>query len=660
MVPEARSGRRTAYVPAYDGVRALAVLAVLAFHGGVVWAGGGFLGVDAFLVLSGFLITSLLLQERQRTGTVALAAFWGRRARRLLPALFVMVTAVALSARAFLPPEELRLLRGDGLAALFYVANWRMILRGGDYFAQTSAPSPLQHTWSLGIEEQFYLLWPLLLLLVVGRGRRWLLLLCGAGVVVSTVALASRYSLADPGRAYYGTDTRAASLLVGAGLATLLAGDLVRRGPGRRRPLLATLALLGGVATAWLWTHAAGDDAALYRGGLLAAALAVAAVLAHVALVPDGMSARLLSVPPLPALGRISYGVYLWHWPLFLAVDAGRTGLRGTPLFLLRCTVTLLVAVASYVLVERPIRSGRMLWRRPLHVSGIAAATAVTVAAVVTAAGSGEGGSGPVAAAARSVSDGIDRLPAASAVPAGRTSRPDPAVAHRRRPGEPVVVDVFGDSVAWSLVSYLPRTRGLDARDRTMLGCGVARTAPYRYYGQTYPTVARKCRAWPRLWRRAVAADDPDVAFILVGRWETMDRVLHGRWTHVGEPGLDAYLRAQLERAVALAGRRGARVVLATEPFNRRGERPDGGLWPEDEPSRVVAWNRLLRGVAARHPEVQVVDLGRRVSPQGRFSWDAGGVQVRADGLHLTPAGVRTWVAPWLLPRLRAAAGETP
>src|SRR5687768_6802538 len=149
--------RRTTHVPALDGVRAVAVVAVLAFHGGLPGASGGFLGVDAFFVLSGYLITALLLAEWTRNGgRIDLAAFWGRRARRLLPALLLMVTAVAIGARALLPPEEVRLLRGDGIAALLYVANWRMTYRGGDYFAQTAAPSPLEHTWSLGIEEQFY------------------------------------------------------------------------------------------------------------------------------------------------------------------------------------------------------------------------------------------------------------------------------------------------------------------------------------------------------------------------------------------------------------------------------------------------------------------------------------------------------------------------
>jgi hypothetical protein len=231
---------------------------------------------------------------------------------------------------------------------------------------------------------------------------------------------------------------------------------------------------------------------------------------------------------------------------------------------------------------------------------------------------------------------------------------------HVVRPGERVVVDVFGDSVAWSMAIALPDHHRLDIRDRTLLGCGVTLTAPYRYFGHLYETTWRSCRPWAKLWRRAIARDDPDVALILVGRWETMDRVLDGRWTHIGEPAYDAHLRERLQTAISIAGAHGARVLLATHPYNRRGERPDGGLFAEDRPERVTAWNDLLRGVAAANPDVGVIDLGRRITPDGRFSWTAGGHVMRTDGLHLDPTGVRERIAPWLFPRLIAVAEQPP
>jgi peptidoglycan/LPS O-acetylase OafA/YrhL len=660
----AKSHRRTVvadprphagYVPALDGIRALAVAAVLAFHGGMPWASGGFLGVDAFFVLSGYLITTLLLAEWQRTGGIALAAFWGRRARRLLPALLLVILAVTIGARHLLPPEDIRPLRGDGIAAVFYIANWRMILSGGDYFAQTAAPSPLEHTWSLAIEEQFYLLWPLLLLVLLAGRRplRRLVAVCAVGAVASAVGLALLYSAADPGRAYFGTDTRAASLLVGAALAAVLATRDRSAGPlrpGLGRSMLGGLALVGAGATVWAWTHLSGADGRLYHGGLAAGAVAVAAVLAHIALVPGGLSARILSVPPLPALGRISYGVYLWHWPVFIAANAERTGLHGPALFTLRCLVTVAIATASYVLVERPIRSGAFLRQGRIALTSAAGAVAAAVVLVATTALP----SLPGEAAAGSMTDGIDRVGAHASHSDSSVAAAQPAGA--RLLGQRVVVDVFGDSVAWSLVANLPSHPGLDIRDRTIMGCGVTRAAPFRYWGEIHPTWNQKCPRWPRLWRRAITSDDPDIAFVLVGRWETMDAQLEGRWTHLGGPAFDAYLMSELGRAVSVAGAGGARVVLATEPYNRRHERLDGSLYPEDRPGRVTHWNALLREFAAAHPGVKVLEFGKRVCPDGRFTWTAGGVRIRTDGLHLAPEGVGTWIAPWLFPRLLAAA----
>ena len=681
--------RARTHVPALDGIRAVAVAAVLAFHGGLPGATGGFLGVDAFFVLSGYLITALLLAEWTRSGgRLDLAGFWGRRVRRLLPALLLMVTVVAIGARALLPPEEIRLLRGDGIAALLYVANWRMIFRGGDYFAQTAAPSPLEHTWSLGIEEQFYLLWPLVLCAVLyvrpaghrsGRARArlwWLVVLCAAGIVASTAALAVTYSVEDPGRAYYGTDTRGAGLLIGASLAALLA---LRRGrptgpgsppatprpptPRWQRAGLGGSAAVAAAVVVWTATHLSGTDEVLYQGGMAGIALAVAVVIAHVALVPSGWSARLLSLPPLPVLGRISYGVYLWHWPVFIAANADRTGLDGLTLFAVRCLLTVGVASLSYLLVERPIQL-RVRPKRPVFVAtgaGAAIAAGAVVLVVTTAVPPL-----PSQPAEASVVTAVDqflegdgdvedhRLAQSKETTRPPQSRPTPPL-HHRRPGHPVVVDVFGDSVAWTLVNYLPSHPDLDVRDRTLMGCGVSRTAPFRYFGRTYPGLMPTCRDWPRIWRAAIARDDPDVAVILVGRWETMDRFLDGRWTHIGEPEFDAHLRAELDLAVRVAAARGAHVLLATEPYNRRGERLDGSLYPEDEPERVTAWNKLLLSVASRHPTVKVIDFGERVSPGGRFTWTAGGYQIRSDGLHLTPSGVQGWIAPWLLPQLIGA-----
>ncbi|MFC3383609.1 acyltransferase family protein [Couchioplanes azureus] len=649
-----------AYSPALDGVRALAVGAVLLFHGGVAVLGGGFLGVDAFFVLSGFLITSLLLAEYRGSGRIDLPAFWARRARRLLPALLLVLGTVVVVGRGTSAPEELPALRLDALSAVAYVANWRMMDRGGGYFAETAAPSPLQHTWSLAIEEQFYLLWPLLVVLVLAlarhRRRRALLAVCGAGAAGSWIAAAVLSGPAHADRAYYGTDTRAAALLGGAALAVVLTRGTAGRdaSPALRR-LLGAAAAVGAAVTAGLWIGADGADRWLYHGGFVVAALAVMAVLAHVVVSPGAPMARLLAVAPLVWLGRISYGVYLWHWPLFQWLSADRTGLTGPGLLAVRVTATLAVAAASYVLVERPLRHARWI-RRPAFTPGLAGATTAATAVVAVLATVPP----PVPPAAAIDLDQALTVPSAGAGPRTRDAAmttPPPAQRPGRRPGKPRI-SIFGDSVAWSLGTYLPEQSRLDIESRGVQGCGIARLPEIRYIGfphTNYPG----CETWDRRWRRNVRQDDPDVAVILLDRWELMDRKLDGRYRHVGQPDYDAYLRGELDLAIRTVTSRGAVPVLLTAPYTRRAERPDGGLWPEDQPQRVDAWNALLKDAARRHGAA-VLDLNRRVCPDGEFTWRAGGVRVRGDGLHFTPDGVRRHIAPWLLPHLARIAVRGP
>jgi peptidoglycan/LPS O-acetylase OafA/YrhL len=649
----ARSERVYRYQPALDGVRALAVTAVLLFHGGVPFLPGGFLGVDAFFVLSGFLITSLLLAEHQRHGRIRLAAFWGRRARRLLPALLLLLICVVFAGRYLLPPVEVELLRGDALAALGYVANWRMIYRGSDYFAQTAAPSPLQHTWSLGIEEQFYLLWPLIvvgLLALTAKAavrRGVLLAVTLAGTAASVAAMTIWYRPEDVNRAYFGTDSRAQALLIGCALAVLLARPTARQGR-RWHPVLGVLALAGAAGTGWLWTHAGGTAGWLYHGGLTMGALAVAALIAHAVRSPRSPTARLLGLAPLVWLGRISYGVYLWHWPLFQFVGSERTGLTGPMLLAVRMALTLVIAIASYHLLERPIREGRWLRRMPrlVPVGAALAAVGVTVTAVGVA-------TMPTASLAAGTAPApVVVLPPASARPATPGAIPPPMRRPGRRPGTQPRVTILGDSVAWTLGTYLPPHPGIQVTVRAVEGCGIAVLPNILELGTPH-TNYPYCQYWPSIWRKGVTADDPDVAVILLDRWELMDRKLNGVYQHVGQAPYDAYLTGQLDQAVAIASARGARVVLLTAPYTHRAETPSGGLYSEDQPARVDAWNALLRAEAAKRPKtVTLLNLNKLVCPGGTFTWSVNGLRVRSDGLHFTPAGVQRLIAPWLLPKL--------
>ncbi len=671
MAPVRRAGRnaiwdqseRRSGIPALDGLRAIAVALVLVGHGGIPGVSGGFIGVDIFFVLSGFLITSLLLDELGRTGRIDLTGFWIRRARRLLPALVLMVLTVA-AARELLPYQALTGLRSDAIAAFLWIANWRFVAQQTDYFTQGAPPSPLQHTWSLGVEEQYYLVWPILLiavtLLLAARAKRYFakttvghvrfatFVIATLGAIASAAAAIVFTSDTTRDRIYFGTDTRAQALLVGAAASALLVRDwpslnrgwcLIRTRWGRRIARLLPIVGLAGLAAI---THYATGSAGEFRHGLLiVVATAAVLVVAPVALEQRGLVARILAWRPLVWLGTISYGVYLWHWPIFLALNGERTGWTGLGLFGARCALTVAVAFASWWLIEQPIRR----WRPervpllPLAAATVATAAAATMLVVPVGTGPGlrEVGLPP----------GVSAVAAVSPSPPGQ---PGPAPGPRD-PNQPFTVSVFGDSIGWTLMHYLPPTPGFRFIDHTVIGCSLVRGTPYSYIGQTLEQRA-ECDAWPGRWTTQIGQDRPDVALLIIGRWETVDRVNEGQWTHIGDPTFDAYLNFELHRALNIVGSTGVRVMVATVPYSRGGEKPDGRLYPEDQPDRVNQWNTMLRNAVGQHPNVGIIDLNKKLCPDGVYTAKVDGIKVRSDGVHLTPEGAK-WLLPWLEESLR-------
>jgi peptidoglycan/LPS O-acetylase OafA/YrhL len=340
-----------------DGLRAVAVLAVVLYHLNVGWASGGLLGVGVFFVLSGYLITDLLLAEREREGAIALGRFWLRRARRLLPALWVMLVVVTLWI-AFLAPAQVAGVRGDLVAALLYFSNWWYAFQHVSYFASFGAPSPLGHLWSLAVEEQFYLIWPLLLILATRWvRRRWLLVgVVVAGVVASAWAMATLVQPgSDPTRVYEGTDTRAFQLLIGAALAFVWPSRRLT-GPisALRRRGLDALGAVGMAVIVVMVMDTNEYETFLYRGGMVIlslATVAVVAVLAH----PSTLLGRILGAPPLRWIGVRSYGIYLWHYPI-IVLTSPVVGTAGPLLTLAQVGATLAVAALSWRFVEEPIR----------------------------------------------------------------------------------------------------------------------------------------------------------------------------------------------------------------------------------------------------------------------------------------------------------------
>jgi peptidoglycan/LPS O-acetylase OafA/YrhL len=351
-----RAAKTSWRAPGLDGVRALAVLAVLAFHGGVSWIPGGFLGVDVFFVLSGYLITDLLIARFQRTGAIGIGDFYQRRARRLLPALALMLVTVTATV-SLLQPSQRAGLRPALLGAVTYTSNWWQALAKQSYFSLYGQPPVFQHLWSLAVEEQFYLLWPLLLavILIKVRGQAARALFAWSGALISALLMLAMYTPgSDPSFVYYGTDTHATALMVGAALAITWPLAEVAATSGTRLRALDVAGAAGLVVLAWATWHLAGPDPVLYPYGLVIAAVAAGGLI--LAAAAPGSVAAMLSWKPLRWLGVRSYGVYLWHWPV-IAITTGAAARSAGSLgsHMTDTVLPIALAAASWRWVEEPI-----------------------------------------------------------------------------------------------------------------------------------------------------------------------------------------------------------------------------------------------------------------------------------------------------------------
>jgi peptidoglycan/LPS O-acetylase OafA/YrhL len=640
------------YRPALDGVRAVAVVAVIAYHLELPLL-GGFLGVDLFFVLSGYLITRLLLDEHSRTGRVHVGHFWARRVRRLLPAALLVVAACAVAA-ARGPLLDLDARRDDMIATIFYYANWHFIETDQSYFTQYEGVSPLRHMWSLAIEEQFYVVWPLVVLglLAVGRGRtRGLAVVAAAAAVLSVLAMAGLHDSAGPSRAYYGTGTRAHALLVGALLAVLLCSrrELLSRAVPAR--LWTLLALLSGTAVVLAMLLVTDTSTSYYTGGSFVFALAAAALLLALEVGPDRGLRAGLSRPPLVAVGRVSYGLYLWHWPFVVWVQPSSWTAQ-----LLIVALTAAAATVSFVLVERPIRAGAVPWlkrsaRRLAVVAPVAVAITVGLALQLTG--------GPTLAVAQQVEDhSVTPCPGPTSycvrVPAGE--------------GQPMVV-LSGDSTSLALdpgMRVMARQAGFGYTQSGRNGCSFVpvRVGPP---GTAGAAQAERCATSAEGWLAEVRnAVRPDV-------WVMADRLLLSPLhTPAGELEPTDEARRPLIRDALVRTLRGLVemgdevVILETPPL---AEAVDCALGMEnvtcgdrsrstrDPATRLL--NQIYREAAAE------VGEGVRVVPTADIlcTGDDGmcpalldGVLGRYDTVHYTAEYSRRFVRQ-LLPRLEIGVG---
>ncbi len=516
MPEPVKRGQR--YMPGLDGLRAIAVLAVIAFHLEFGWAPGGLLGVGVFFTLSGYLITDLLLAQLARTSRIHILSFWLARARRLLPALFVMLAVVVAWVTLFGPAQPPDFREAVGAAAL-YVSNWWLIFQHISYFARFASPSPLNHLWSLAVEEQFYLIWPFLLLLgvrIVGevrnrtevRPRLALVTLLLAGASAIEMALLYHPSL-DPSRVYYGTDTRAFELLAGAALAMVWPSRrLSSRVKASAQRTVDGLGIAGLIVIAVMFWRTDQYSPFIYEGGfvlLSAATVLVIAALVH----PAAKLGAILGWAPLRWIGVRSYGIYLWHYPIIVLTTP--SGAHGTDLLrdALQVGATFAIAALSWRFVEEPVRHGALarLWKqirsgswRAERVSRAAwavlsAGLAVFVIACAGLAGVGSGLTGtPPPALGHDISKTIS-------VPVPKTATAAYAASSKRTSCR-AVIDI-GDSTSEGLVSpeYLPRASQRISAQYARVGAGIqhfeisgARSIVERFEGQ--PNGQEVAQAW--------------------------------------------------------------------------------------------------------------------------------------------------------------------
>ncbi len=663
---------RIAYQPALDGIRGIGLCFVLASHAGFDWAKGGFFWVSTFFTLSGYLIATLLLREHDSHGTISLRTFWARRFRRLMPAALLALLGIAVFGATVADGAQLERLRGDALAALLYVANWRFIVTDTSYADLFVEPSPVQHFWTLSIEEQFYLLLPVGLLAGV-RAAGGRLRVVAAGLVALMVAsvLWSRHLLAADvpiDRMYFGTDTRAPELLGGVLLAVVLHRWTPMPGSGAARAVRAGGAAALGVMLV-LTFSVFRTDRWLYDGWLGVYALVSMAAVAGA--IQDGsVVRRALSVRPLPWIGRLSYGAYLFHWPLFLWLDEDRTGLEPWPLFAVRSVLALGLAWLSLRFVEQPIREGRRLVGPPLRVV-VPTSVAVVVASLLLVTVdppppavdlTGGEQAMPVMPAMQRADATMPALRSTTTLAAGAPSTTPPpttvlptaAPTTSAAPAGPVRVLVVGDSQAWVLGNALGRWA--DGRDDVVVwnqatrGCGIVRGGEARRMGEITQGV---CDDWAVRWDATITDFTPDVVVVLSGSWDFIDRKLPTwpAFLSFGDPTFDSHLVAEYEAAAALLGRDGARVLWLTTPcYQLEGFGDDPRHLNDD----------LLPLVAADTPQVEIVDLFAQVCPDGRFTQQVVGLDgARPDGLHLSDAAADR-VAGWLGPQaLDAQASST-
>lgn len=620
------------FFPGLEGLRGLAVVAVLFFHGGFDWAQGGFLGVSMFFTLSGFLITSNLLRQVEGSNRVSLREFWLHRFRRLLPAAMAAILLAAVYTALAGDPTQKHNFTGDSASALAYIANWRFIFSGQSYSDLFTQPSALLHFWSLAIEEQFYLLFPLLcvgLLVRAKLGRRGfagvLLLLIGGSLACSLFLGLSQNAI------YLGTATRAGEILMGALLATVLSPQWVRSLGAKRTSVTDGISVAGAVAVCFAliaWVKVSESDSWLYRGGFqLFSLLSVLLILGSITV---GSPLRsLLSSAPFRRIGLISYGIYLYHWPIFLWLSPKNTGLSDAVLFAPRVIISVALAELSFRYLERPIKAGRTL----PGVSIRALAVMATAVLIVFSLG--------ITLLAPPVTVGVD---------VSVKDFAEATVTGDRKAGVPLMA-IFGDSTSLAIGTGLAKTgaaRGTytGVGGAPKVGCGLV----YEWESidpLSKKTVIPKSCDWHTLWSPFFATDTADLCVVTYGPIDIGKHRPPGteEWLYPGVPSYDKVLGDQVLAATDFLNQQGCLVVwILTAPMENLAAMAN--TW-KDIPPAVDRQRRMneivIEAIKKRPKSAGVVDFAAWYA-----STEHNDYVLRPDGVHFTKDTATQMSDAWL------------
>ena len=639
MTEETQQQASLAHHRGLDGLRGVAVILVIIFHSGLNWLPGGFLGVSVFFTLSGFLITSLLINERENSGRINLKAFWGRRLRRLAPASLVVIAGVVGLASWLSTSIEASRIKGDAISATLYFSNWRFIYSGHSYGELFATPSPLQHLWSLSIEEQLYVVVPVLIagLFAMGLRRRaigYVFLVAVAGSTIATMFTNSHELI------YYGTHTRAAELLLGSALACLF-GQRIERLAVNKAKSLSTLYIVPIVGVVVLSRFSSVDSPWVYSGALTA--FAGLSVICLIAAIQAGPVRSILSSSPLVRVGEVSYGLYLIHWPVIVWLNSERVDLQPTALFVLQVIVTVILTLVSYWLIEQPIRRRKVLlsvrWAASSFVASVVGV--LILASAILASASSQVNTAPdVLVTIAPTSSVVDPVNASSTTIVGSSAKP----ARVDRTG-PLSVLVIGDSTAENIATALAQASdgSLGVISGGVLGCPLLKVAQVRDRKDSQQDVSY-CPSNEQLVRDHVSEVDAVVVVAGVANQWAYQYAGSDVWVEPASERYKADLNGFLENIEDIVAPYGLPILVFETPPVRDNPKILG-----DDIATLLRWAEVINEWDSHWYSVKMVPYADALSDPNS---DEGKAE-RPDGVHLAEEFGRELARIILIPRLR-------